>query len=341
MRRELLASLFFGACGALAGGASLAQEPSVSPYIDSLREEMRQEHPVEEPARDASDPEPYIQSIKKQMRENGPGPAVPEQGYTEQLKKELGLEPKNEPSYSEQLKSSLPPTPEGGAIEAVNAGRSELHAKREGEIHNAAGIRIGASLTRSITATASGIQGANFSDVYGNGYEPDVTFFYEYQPWHSEWYGNLGFMASLGIGYYGGAGVFAVALKNPNGVPFGSTSHVQTQFFDVPTIVGLDYRFNLFKYFSPFVSAGPAAIGFYETRNDGGPSHTALSYGVYTGAGVSILMDWMSKVASWDLYSEHGIQHYYLTVEYDNISTFAGAVSFQVSGAFAGFTFEF
>jgi hypothetical protein len=87
--------------------------------------------------------------------------------------------------------------------------------------------------------------------------------------------------------------------------------------------------------------AGPALIGYLELRNDDGRTRYGESRALFLSGGVSILLDWISRGSSWDLYAEHKIKHYYLTVDYSRLSTFSGDLSATVSGINAGLTFEF
>lgn len=322
----------------LASGISLparADDPqSVSPYIDSLKRGMK------EPGA-SSDSDGYTQGIQSKLKAKDSKAAAPsDESYTEQLKKEIGPSKSDSTSYTEQQRSVMEPHKDGGAIDAVKEGHSDLHARFIGDVHNAAGFRFGYSLARTITASA--IQGTDFSTIYKSEFLPDFAMFYEYQPWHSETWGSLGFMVSAGLGIYKGSGVFQFVLQYPDGSgPVSGTSRVASQLFDVPLTFGLDYRLNLFKYFRPFATVGPTLIAVYEQRNDGGDAHSSDARGIFASAGVSILMDWVSSRAHWDLYAEHGVQHYYLTLEYDQTSTFSGPVTVTASGAFAGLTFEF
>lgn len=338
MRRAPFAPIpVVAAAWILSGGALRADEPSISPHIDEIRQEMKEkgESATTQAPRDSGVVDPYIQSLKA----NAAVGKEPTESYTEELKKDLGQEPAAGGSYSDQVKSQIGPDTREGAIEALNAGRSELHEQRVGEVHSAAGFRVGLSLTPDITA-ASSLQ--PFNSIYGSNWPIDITAFYEYQPWHSEWFGNIGFFGQVEVGYYHGAGTYQYQVHNADtGGAVTGSSNTAFQFFTVPITLGVNYRFNLFRYFRPFAMAGVTGVGFYEDRNDGGPTHTADSRGLYFSGGVNILMDWVSKSASWDLYAEHGIQHYYLTVDYSHVQTVSGDVSFNVSGVYAGFTFEF
>jgi hypothetical protein len=321
-----------------------SEEKPVSPYIDQIRREMderdRAKRDNSEPTDSSNTVDPYLQSVRKKLDREKPQSETSSESYTEQQKKLLAA-PKNptgSESYSDQEKAKLAPESNPSAIQAVKEGKSELHARRSGEIHNAAGIRIGPSLTHDVTAS-TGLR--PFNDIYGSNAQPDVELFYEYQPWHSEWYGNLGIFGQTGVGYAHGKGVFQFPVANPSANTKDTSSSTTFQFFTVPVTVGLNYRFNLFRYLRPFVMAGPSEIIFYEGRSDGQDGHTARSTGFLATGGVSILMDWISGQSSQDLYSSNGIKHYYLSIDYSRLSTFSGDVRVTVSGIYAGFTFEF
>lgn len=331
MRRIALTALIF--VTVLGSSSAHADNNTASPYVDALRKKLDSETPAPT--------ESYTESLRVKL-----GGSETSQGYSEQVRQQLlkkdtdQLAPVPPSSYTETEKQRLGPPENGGAIQAVNEGHSELKAKRVGEIHHAAGLRYGASLTRDITA-AAGAASAPFNSIYGSNYAPDVTLFYEYQPFHSEWFGNFGLVSSLGVGYYHGGGKFSVDLTKPSGGQFGTESRTKFQFFTLPLMAGVDYRFNLLRYLRPFVMVGPTLIYYTEKRSDDRESFSGYSKGVFFSGGVSILLDWINGASSWDLYTEHGVKHYYLTVDYSRLSTFSGVVSVAVSGINAGLTFEF
>lgn len=338
--------VFFAAVTAAGGSEQTYAKSSVQPYIDQVKKQWESDD-SSAPVTNASDPkshlpDSYIQSIKKKLDETQPATQSGTQPYIDRLKAEnqkngspssSGAE-----SYIEQEKAKLEPQETGGAIQAVAEGRSELKAKKVGSIHHAFGFRYGLSLTRSYTA-GSQIQARNFNDVYGQAYSPDLHLFYEFQPFHSEWFGNIGFFGMGGVGYNSGTGQFAINVPQPGGKSFSSQSQTKFQFFSVPIIVGANYRFNLLRWVRPYVFVGGSAIGFTELRNDGGASYRGASYGFYFALGTSISLDWFKE--SWDLYSEHGVKHYYLTLDYSKIATLIGDVQVGTSGFLVGLTFEY
>ncbi|HLD98868.1 MAG TPA: hypothetical protein VJB59_01340 [Bdellovibrionota bacterium] len=338
LRHDVRVAIAVLAFGVIFGTECLADETkSNQPYIDQLRQGLP-------PAETST--ESYTEKVQKQLREKEGTPAKTQ--YIDELKRGLPeQEASPSGSYLENEKAKLAPKPQGGAIQAVREGKSDLQARREGPIHHAAGFRLGASQTRNTTAVA-GAGEKPYSDVYGAGWTPDLAFFYEYQPFHSEWFGNIGIYLSGGISYASGMGNFQYTLKNFAAtekagrlVEFPSKSRTKFQFFSIPLIAALDYRFNLFRILRPFVIVGPTVIGYVETRNDAAQGFRGDSRGLFMSGGVSLLLDWVSATSTWDLYAAHGFKHYYLTAEYSKLSTFSGDVDFAVSGFSLGLTFEY
>jgi len=325
---------------------------SPQPYIDQLKKEIseksRESGETVTPEPETGEPDPYLQSIKKKLETTAPSPPL-EESYTARIKAKELTKPEVPPEsidsvepFISQEKSKLEPREEGGAIQAFHEGRSELQPKKVGKIRHAFGIRYadGNLLTRSFTSSS---QLRGFNEVYGSTYSPDITLFYEFQPFHSEVFGNIGIVSMLGLAYFQGRGQFAVALPIPGGggTLFPTKSDTKFQFFEVPVTVGINYRLNVLRYVRPFVFAGPTAIGFAEMRNDPIEGSRGACFGMLFSGGVSILLDWVSPGSAWALYSGLGIQHYYLTAEYSQLATFAGNVNFSVSGFTAGLTFEY
>lgn len=339
MKRHIHALLFVAAvCRAAASTPVHAEDKPLSPHIDRIRDELKeQDSKSEKPVVQES----FIESERKKLEakdaEAGKTPAE-STSYTEQLRKELDAA-NPPPSYTEQERTKLEPKEQGGAIQAVQEGRSELKGKRVGSIHHAAGLRVG-GFKRELSTTPE-LGTGNFAQIYEDSNHPEFTLFYEYQPWHSEWFGSLGIVASLGMAYFKGIGVFGLDLQKPDGTFFERKSHVSTQLFALPLTIGLNYRFNLLRIFRPFVMAGPTLVGFYEIRSDDQNSHYSDARGIYVSAGTSILLDWISKAASWEMYAQNGIHHIYLTVEYTRISSFSSPVSYATSGVSGGLAFEF
>ena len=321
--------------------ALAAQKPGQS-YIDQLKQEMREDGKPTVDRVGTGENQDYIDSVKKEMDEANlrEGPSTGDE-YIRNLRE---TDPKRDEiessiGFSEREKAKLEPKPEGGAIQAVLEGHSDIKEKKLGEIHHAAGLRYGVSLNKLITAP--GITVKDFNTVYGSNYAPDLSFFYEFQPFHSEWLGNFGIVAIAGLGYYRGLGQFSRTIEKPGGGTFPTSSKTQFQFISVPATLALDYRFNLIRILRPFIIMGPSFIGFAETRDDSKTGSLGFSTALMTSVGVSVLMDWMNPSGSWDLYSTFGIHHYYLTIEYNRYIALSGDVKFDVSGIMAGLAFEY
>lgn len=307
---------------------------------------------------ESSSKQPYIDLIKKGMPEAESKNGASSEGYTERLRQKLparnqesseGYSQKlkdtdpgaKTPSqgYSEKVKSGLPPSDSGGAIQAVSEGRSDLKPKKSGTVRNAAGFRMAAQANRDIVGT-NGAASRKFSEIYGDGWAPDFTLFYEWQPIRG-WYGNFGLHTSIGFQYFASTAKFEYSLTKPNGTAFGTTSRTDLKFFTVPVHVGGKYTFTVSKYLQPYAYFGPAAIFYMERRSDRGGTVSGYSKGMMGGGGANILMDFLSPTSSWDLYSDYGIKHFYLTVDYTRMFTFASDLQFTISQISAGLSYEF
>jgi hypothetical protein len=323
---------------------SFAQEHSGStqPYIDQLKRGLEPSgDSIEAPTDSLS---PHIDAVKQRLK---PQPQNVDGSYIESLRSTLppeqaAKEDGNTSSFVEQEKARLEPEQEGGAIQAVQDGRSELKPGIKGEIHHAAGIRIGVSGRHNITASTNSSTRA-FGDVYGDSTElPEFYLFYEFQPFHSEWLGNIGVVFAAGLSYFKGKGAFALNLVNPRtGQSFGTSSRAEFRFFAIPASLGLNYRFNLARFLRPYVQVLPTLTGYYEGRNDKNSPNRGTSRGVTVSAGINVLLNPLFRRASWEVYRDYGFKHYYLTFDYSRLSSISGDVRFSSSGASAGLTYEF
>lgn len=318
-------------CGAVA----IADEPSNTPYIDSIRKELPPA-PVEESGS-------YSDRIRSQL----PTEAPPQGSYIEQLKQQNPekFAPSIPPSqgYSAEELKKLESKPAGGAIQALHEGRSELKPRYDGKITGAFGVRYAVTPTRNFSGTAEAVA-RSFDQLYGENYVPDLTLFYEFQPFYNEGFGTLNVLGSIGAAYFHGNGRFAVNLAKPAAVGtgnFGEESRTRFQFFEFPVSIGAVFRFNAARYLRPYVSAAPTLVVFNESRSDDGDSLWGTSKGIYTAVGASFLLDWISRSYSWDNYAENRVRHSYLTVEYGRLTPIASDVTFEASGFYAGFTFEY
>lgn len=324
--------------------ALAAAEPArAQGYIEQVQEELSSQGVSLERDREGHRT-PYIDSQKQKLLQND-DPLLQEssEGYSERLRQGLPpVEPAGE-SYSDVERRKLEPPAEGTAaarpstIAAVLKNEADLNPRYEGDIHFAAGLRYGALLTRAV----SGGNG-NFNTIYGSSYAPDLQFFGEWQPFHSEWFGSFGVIGGFGLSLFRGYGTYAINLTNPlSGGQFGTTSHTQFFFHALPTTLGISYRFNLLRIVRPFVAASGAFIGYVESRNDGKNAKFDFCLGAHLTGGVAILLDWLEESAMWKAYQASGIRHTYLTAEFGLLLPLMGAVTYQSTGLQAGLAFEF
>lgn len=353
MRVLLLATLTFAAPQAFAQSS----EESLQPYIDRLKAtDPGIETGTSEQASEAN-PEVYIKTLREKVRKRDAhsqiGEAPENQSYTEFLRGKLGgPEPEVDPaaeSYSEHQKRLLlerdqrTGAVDDSAITKVKEGRSDLELRRPGNINFAGGMRLGASMSRTVTASAGNAL-RDFSDVYGTNWAPELHLFFEYQPFHSEWFGNIGIILGGGVTRNTGKGKFPAQVpRSPDagGGSFEADTNVDFQFLTLPAYIGVNYRFNLFRIVRPYVQFTPTLIGYREGRNDTNTARAGISKGAIASGGINILLDWVSERSSWDLYDSVGVKHYYLTIDYSRMMSFASAISFTYSGVSAGMTMEF
>ena len=326
----LTLGLIHGACSGPQARVAESGPDSGGSYTEKLKRKLEQEDATQGKVHSDS----YIDSVKKKLDQE-PQPVAHESFIEAEKRKHPENFAAEGPSYIEKEKAKLEPKAEGGAIAAYNEGRSELKFTRKGDIHSAFGFRYGASLAHSITAVPEALAN-DFDTIYGKGFSPDASLFYEYQMLHSEIYGTLGVLANFGVGFYSGAGRFAITLGG-----FSPESHTQFQFFALPLVVGPTYRLNLTHYLIPFVTVGPALIPYFELRNDEKRGFHGMSKGLYASGGVMLPIDWLSRASSADLYYEHGVKRTSLTAEYSRLSTLSGDVTYNIYGLNIGLIFEY
>lgn len=301
---------------------------SQQPYIDELMEDM------EAPEQRGS----YIEERRRKMS----APERPTESYIEQLKDEEPevYQKEAQESFIERERKRMEPSKDESAIRSSLEGK-ELEPRKRGAIHHAFGFKTGISFNRSITAGAD-IERQSFSAVYGSGFAPDLHGFYEFQPFHSEWFGNFGLVFQGGLTFYRGDGNFQIELVNEKtGVSFGKTANTKFKFLVLPAEVGLNYRFNLARIVRPFIQVTGAVVGYHESRSDGEPALKGTSQAVVMAGGANILLDFLAPKASWELYAASNIKHYYLTVDFTKLTTIAGDVKFDFSGVSLGMTYEY
>jgi hypothetical protein len=288
------------------------------------------------------------------LDQEGKGKPESAEGYTEGLKKKLGLkkEPETEPRYLDKIKSSLEskPSAEGytdqertklpelrerdkeSVIERVQAGRDKLPEPDRPSIKEAIGFMVGVSPGMEVVNTAGG---KPFSTIYGTDWKPELLLHYERQIFHSEYIGSLGLGVDTGISYASGYGQLTF--------PFGGTTVSQTPFtfLQIPFFASAYYRLNLMRVVRPYVGASIGPILFSEFRKDSVSDKRGYSFAYVTHLGVSVLLDFFDRATARDSYLTLGVQHTFLFAEflYQNSFNQSGVV-FNRSGIYSGFLFE-
>jgi hypothetical protein len=204
---------------------------------------------------------------------------------------------------------------------------------------NAMGVTLGVHQDRSISASSGAVY-QSYQSKYGDGWVPDLQFFYEAQPFHSEWLGSLGVFGQLGVSWKSALGSFQFSPINAGGAAVPITSSTRFTFVTLPLTAGGVYRFNLLRAVRPYVKAGLTLLGYVEDRSDNQGILRGASRGAFLGAGLAIPMDGLNTQGSWSLYEAHGVRRHSLTVDYQSIKTFSGALDFKLSGISVGLLFE-
>lgn len=332
----------------------------VDPYIQQLRKET-QKHI------DPHEPEPYIKELRAALQKSEG--EVKETSFIDELKLAMAAEQavdletleadqdrsfieevKQDPkyleeskaaeaeSYTSKLKKDLPAEVDESAIRNLHEGKSELKFERKGEIRHAISLRIGTILNTQIKGENTP---QDFTTVYGGGWQPNLHLSYEFQLFHSEYLGSLGLILTAGYATFSGTGKFRYTLTDVSGNEFTSESRTTFDFKYIPTSLGANYRFNLFRFVRPYAHLAATNFIYVESRSDGVQSKKGMSQGLRTSFGAAILLDWIHRESTWNLYTDAGVLHYYLTVEYERLTHLRGKVEFETSALFSGFTFEF
>jgi len=292
-----------------------------------------------------NDPLPTESFTEKKRGELKPRPSS---SYIEEVKRarpQVFESPAEADSYSKKQLQGLEPEPKGGAIEAVHKGRSEIKFTKEGHAKSAAGIRVGVTAIRDIIAQADYGNG-NFNEIYGTGFAPDINLFGEWHLINNDYVGSLGLQFGGGFTYHSGFGAFEAAIPRPTARGtagsgnFSGKSRTKFNFVTVPVSLAGIYRFNVLHYVRPYIAAGPSVIGYYEGRSDGRKGNRGYSFGIDTQIGAGFLLDFLSRSDSFAAFSNSGIYHTYLTVEYHRQVPLASEVDFASGIVVAGFCFE-
>ena len=308
---------------------------------------------------------PYIDELKQGMKSDSEQAPADTGSYTQELKKKFGADPSGKTSYINELKQETPenytPRPQdagfiesekkslpsvdprttgSGAIQAVQENRSQLKPYKPGHVQYAAGLKLGASNTQTVT-TSGGASNRTFRDFYGTGWFPDLQAFGEWQVLRDESWGSLGLTGSLGFSLQTGKGKFAIRLTKPNGELFPEDSQTSLRFMTFPALAGMNLRLNLMRWVRPYIQGGLGAVVFAETRSDSGKDKRGYSRVVHGTAGINILLDPIFPRETWDVYEGYSTKHYYLTLDYTTLKTISGNVNFQTSTIGVGVTHEF
>jgi len=301
------------------------------------------------------------------------------ESYTEALKKKLDLDQNYEPvepsnmkrqtyidvlregdpnkdktpaDYTEKLKEDIrnrdtERPPRLGAIEAVTQGKSELKWEKPSGVDYAMGFKIGTVLIPNIVSTT---QANSFADIYGTGWSPDITLFYERQFIQHDHILALGLQFQVGLTSRRGTGKFlgGVAPSCPatGGTPatnctFSTNSAVTTNFLTVPISIGPIFRLNVLRFIRPYVMAAGMFIPFMESRNDAVAGFRGYSFAANLEGGIAIQLDALDKQNSFEMYDSYNVKHFYLTANGQMLITFASNVSFNNLGIYTGILAEF
>ncbi len=239
----------------------------------------------------------------------------------------------------DQQKALIPPKSEGGAIQAVKSGASQVKARKDEKSGTAFGFKVWTGGTRDITADGATFY-RSYASLYGSDYTPDVRFFYENQLLQSEWFISLGWFAEAGFGWKRANGGFEFPPKKPDGTDFGADSSVKFTFVTVPVAAGGVARFNLFRLLRPQVKVAPVLVGYFEDRSDAKGLKRGFSRGLLTEAGVAFQLDWIDSRGSWSMYEMFRVKQHFLTLDYQRLDTTQGAVDFSFHGLTLGLLFE-
>lgn len=311
---------------------AFADELGQSPYIDRLKAKMKDDPKAQENGSSKDYSKIEKEKLDKEQK------VISSDGYTERLRSKLEPEKKEDQpgTYIDQQKKKLPQEDEDArpsVIDTVKANTYKVPDPFErAKITQGASFKVGVA-----TGATVGVNGstAAFERVYGTGWQPEVIFHYEKQPFHHERLGSLGLTFDFGFAQAGGYGTLAFPYA-------GSTvSRTSFNFIQVPILGGVNYRLNAMHILRPYISLAAGAMGYTEIRTDSRPDYRGFSL-IATGAvGVSILLDFLDRKTMIEAYNSFGIQHVFLFAEFLSMRTLQGPVTFERGGIYSGFLFEF
>jgi len=341
----LVASVMLSSCATSAvQDQQVAQEEdgvakdARAPYLAKVRKQLNEEESssgrssLEQEKEKLLKDEPevrgsYIEAVRKKLeKEEGDSVQLEGGDYIIQERKRL-LETETEMD-AESLS--------GSTITDTKKGVGPKRGIKEGDIHHGMGFKFGASIDRTVSVASTIGSGVAFSTLYAAQVAPDLTLSYEFQPFHSENFGSLGFGGVLGASLYRGTGKFQVDLPG-----FGSESDTEFRFLFVPVMALVNYRFNLPRLVRPYVQAAAGPNLFVETRSDSTRNKHGYSLGAILTGGIAINLNYLSWNRGWESYAEAGIHHTLLTIDYSKQVHLRGDLNVQASGINVGLNYEF
>lgn len=314
-------------------------EPS---YTEKLREQIKKEDAEKAEKSEVKEDlskdykESYTEKLKKNLKETDAKKPSSGKSYIEELReKNPDLRPKSETeSFTDKKKEEVAPT-RSSSIDAIKSGKSdELVLKRPGTPRFFISLKVEVVGTRDFT-TDPDFAGAAFMDVYSPKWRPDMHVNFEYQFLRRENGASLGVFVETGVASFVGKGQFPFSKGT-----FGSAAQTEFRIYTVPAFLGVTARLNALKYVRPYVSVGAGGMLFWETRDDDKDATRVYTLGMMGSGGVNILLDGLSDRASWTLYDNIGIKHYYLNLDFTYLNVTKGPVQHHGKLAFVGLSFE-
>jgi hypothetical protein len=306
-----------------------AHATETQPYIDSIKRDL----PTNEPE------ESYIEKIRRERKPELPTGQGKDETYIQFLKRTSETPPEKLDSLIEERKRSLGPPEQASAISDYKEGRLPQADKGDPIKRKMTGFKFGASTNRQVLAETG--TGRTFQDIYGEGWQPDFTFFYEYRPWAPSSLGSVGLYSSLGLSFSRGKGRFAFELAKPSGEgTFGAESGTTFRFITVPVVAGVAFRLKSLLWIEPYLTGGALAVPYFESRDDNRDGNRGWSKGFAYSFGVNIPLDGIDKKNGWDLYASWGIKRHYVSIDYTTLYTIGSSVDFTITGLLVGLGFE-
>ncbi len=311
---------------------AFAEELGQSPYIDRMKAKMK-----EDPTSGASDSSKDYSKIEKEKLDREKK-IISSDGYTERLRSKLEPEKKEDVpgTYIDQQKKNLPPEDADARPSVIDTVKANTYRAPDpferAKITQGASFKVGLATGATVSVNGSA---AEFERVYGTGWQPEVIFHYEKQPFHHERLGSLGLTFDFGFAQAGGYGTLAFPYA-------GSTvSRTSFNFIQVPILGGVNYRLNALHILRPYISVAAGVMGYTEIRTDSRPDYRGYSLIATGSVGASILLDFLDRKTMVDAYNSFGFQHIFLFVEFLAMRTLSGPVTFERGGIYSGFLFEF